>query len=49
MAGGATFEVVLIFRVADPSRFFEGSEGLVHFLSDDLDSFSTSHRGWHSL
>ena len=27
--GGPPFETVLNFRVADPSRFFEGSEGLV--------------------
>ena len=26
-AGGAAFEAGLNFRVADPSRFFEGSEG----------------------
>lgn len=28
MAGGALFEAVLNFRVAVPSRFFEGTEGL---------------------
>jgi hypothetical protein len=27
-AGGASFETILIFRVAAPSRFFEGAEGL---------------------
>ena len=37
------FEPGLKLRVPDPSRFFEGSEGLVYFLSDDLNSFSTSH------
>ena len=28
-ARGTPFRLVLNFRVADPSRFFEGSEGLV--------------------
>jgi hypothetical protein len=28
-AGGAAIETYLIFRVAAPSRFFEGAEGLV--------------------
>jgi hypothetical protein len=34
----------LNFRVAVPSRFFEGAGILVYLLSDDLDSFSKSHR-----
>jgi uncharacterized protein RhaS with RHS repeats len=33
LAGGHAFEVGLNFRVADPSRFFEGSQGLIEFSS----------------
>src|SRR5713226_5085145 len=32
MAGGKAFESAMIFRVAGPSRFFEGAEGLIFFL-----------------
>jgi hypothetical protein len=32
VAGGAPFETVLIFRVAAPSRFFEGAEVLTFLL-----------------
>jgi hypothetical protein len=32
LAGGAPFEMVLIFRVAAPSRSFEGAEGLAFSL-----------------
>jgi hypothetical protein len=42
MAGGAAFGVEL--AGARSLAVFRGSEGLVHFLSDDLDSFSPSHR-----
>jgi hypothetical protein len=41
-AGGQHFEPVLTFRVAAPSRSFEGAEDLVYFLSDDLNLFSPS-------
>jgi hypothetical protein len=43
-AGGKAFEVGLIFRVAAPSRVFEGAERLIYFLSDDLDSFFILHQ-----
>jgi hypothetical protein len=33
----------LNFRVADPSRFFEVSEGLIYFSSEDLDSLCPKH------
>jgi hypothetical protein len=37
-AGGPPFKMVLIFRVAAPSRFFEGAEGFFvsnEFVSDE--------------
>lgn len=40
MTGGNAFKAILVFRVAPPSRSFEGAEG--SFLSDDLETFFSS-------
>jgi len=45
-AGGAPFETSLIFRVAAPSWFLEGAEGLGKERCAQGDSFRTFIRGF---